>query len=313
LGELAALAAAFLWSTTSAMLAGLVIRIPAALLSFVRLTLAVPAFALILLVTGGFENIVDAGWRTAVLMACSGALGYGVGDSLYIYSLGKVGLPRSFPVAQAGFTLLTFLGSVILLDEPVTWVVAAGSVFVLAGVYLVVTSRRLPVPVPEAVGALQPGPVRGGAPVEGSGLSVAALSGWFALAGTSVAWAGATLLLRAESGPLDAYEVGALRVPAAVLVLGAFVGFGLGRQAFTPFRNRRRLAAVCGASWLGSVVGGSLYIFSVQEAGAARAAVLSATAPLLAMPLAIFVLKDRPTRRVVVGTVVSIVGIALVV
>jgi drug/metabolite transporter (DMT)-like permease len=64
---------------------------------------------------------------------------------------------------------------------------------------------------------------------------------------------------------------------------------------------------------LGMGLGGLLYIAAVQDAGAGKAAILSATSPLFALPLAMLFLAERVTPRLMAGTLVSIVGISLVV
>ncbi|MCA1670303.1 MAG: DMT family transporter [Thermomicrobia bacterium] len=51
----------------------------------------------------------------------------------------------------------------------------------------------------------------------------------------------------------------------------------------------------------------------MKIAGAGRTAVLGATAPLFALPLSMLVLGERPGLRAVMGTLLTVVGIALVV
>ena len=50
---------------------------------------------------------------------------------------------------------------------------------------------------------------------------------------------------------------------------------------------------------------------ALDLAGAARAATLSSTSPLFAAPAAVVFLGERLTPRIVVGTVLAVVGIAL--
>lgn len=321
MGELAALVAAFLWSATSTLLAGLVLRVPAPVLSFVRLTVAIPMYLLLIFATGAWRDIGEDNWRTIVSMLGSGMIGFGIGDSLYILGLGRVGISKTFPVSMALFTLLTFLGAAILLGEEIGLNVAAGAALILAGCYLIVTGgrgkRAAPVEaVAPAAGAGTP-VLAGAAPVSGlrgfATLSLPAYTGWTAVILSAFFWAGATLWLTAGSGNLDALAAGSLRVPAGALALGAFVGSVFGFRSLEVFKSRRRLASVLAAGWLGTAIGGALYIYSVQEAGAAKAAILSATSPLLALPLAFLFLGERPGRRVLAGTVVSVLGVVLVV
>ena len=56
-----------------------------------------------------------------------------------------------------------------------------------------------------------------------------------------------------------------------------------------------------------------LFLLSVYEAGAARAATLSSTSPLFGVPLAVFVLKEQVTWRLLAGVGVTLVGVWLIV
>jgi drug/metabolite transporter (DMT)-like permease len=319
MGELAALLAAFLWSGTSTLLAGLVVRVPAPVLSFARLTVAIPMYVVLLLATGTWEEIADASWQTIVSMLGSGMLGFGIGDSLYIVGLGRVGIAKTFPVSMALFTLLTFLGAGLLLDEDIGWNVAGGAALILAGCYFIVVGGRSErAPRPEPVTVSEAPVLAGGAPTDVSRrrlalVSLPAYTGWVAVVVSAAFWAAATLWLTAGSGDLGALAAGSLRVPAGAFALGVFVGSVYGFRSLEVFKDRRRLTAVIAAGWLGSAIGGALYIYSVQEAGAAKAAILSATSPLLALPLAFMFLGERPTRRVLAGTLITVAGVVLVV
>jgi drug/metabolite transporter (DMT)-like permease len=77
--------------------------------------------------------------------------------------------------------------------------------------------------------------------------------------------------------------------------------------------DRQQLAIIAVAGIVGTALGSLCYVYAVVEVGAARAAVLSATSPLMALPLAVLFLKERITARVAVGTVACVAGIALVV
>ena len=59
--------------------------------------------------------------------------------------------------------------------------------------------------------------------------------------------------------------------------------------------------------------GSLLYVYALLEAGAARSAVLSASSPLFAIPLAVLFLGEALTSRVLAGTVFCALGIVFVV
>jgi drug/metabolite transporter (DMT)-like permease len=76
--------------------------------------------------------------------------------------------------------------------------------------------------------------------------------------------------------------------------------------------DRRTLCLLCLAGLLGWGVGGTLYTLAIQLTGPSMTAIISSTAPLFAVPLSYIFLKERPTRHTLIGTVISVIGIALV-
>ena len=90
------------------------------------------------------------------------------------------------------------------------------------------------------------------------------------------------------------------------------VAWSAGQALWPASYGRRSLATMTAAGVLGTGAGSLLWVVGVQHAGAARTAILSSTAPLFALPLAAVFLHERITRRVAVGTVLSIAGIWLV-
>jgi drug/metabolite transporter (DMT)-like permease len=130
--------------------------------------------------------------------------------------------------------------------------------------------------------------------------------------GVSLAWAAATILLAYAGENVGAIGLWAIRTPvgAAGLLLFAVATRrpALGRL----FADRTTLLVILGAGVIGTAVGSLCYVYSVVEIGAGRAAVLSATSPLMALPLALIFLKERINVRVAAGTAACVMGIVLV-
>jgi drug/metabolite transporter (DMT)-like permease len=85
------------------------------------------------------------------------------------------------------------------------------------------------------------------------------------------------------------------------------------RELRAPFRERGHILGIAAAGLAGTAFGSLMYVYAVVTAGAARTAVLSATSPLLALPLSMVFLGERFTRRIGAGTVLCVAGIVLVV
>jgi len=311
MGELAALLAAFTWSATSVALTSLSARTSPVVLSGLRLGFGALAMPPILWASGESSTIADAPLATIVQVVASGALGYGLGDTLYILALNRLGMQRTFPVSMALYIGLTVIFGVLLLDEPFSWGLPAGALLIGAGISLIVIPAAAPDRVPPpAVAAPDPAPVLvRSAPVS----APPGPAGYALLGGVGITWAAATLWLAAASGDLGAIAAGTIRTPAGAVAL---LGFALAFQRpalAAPLRDPRRLGAIALAGLVGTTIGSLLYVYAVVTAGAARTAILSSTSPLLALPLSIAFLGERLTRRILAGTLLCVAGIVLVV
>ena len=72
------------------------------------------------------------------------------------------------------------------------------------------------------------------------------------------------------------------------------------------------IAVVAMAGILGTGVGSVLFIYAVQDIGAAKTAFLTTSAPVFALPMGVVLLSEKLTRRELAGTLATIAGIWLV-
>ncbi|MGB4863796.1 MAG: DMT family transporter [Tepidiformaceae bacterium] len=312
-GQLAALAAAMIWACTSVALTSLSTRVSPVVLSGLRLAFGSVVVLAMLAVSGQASSLADASGASIAGVILSGFIGYGFGDTIYIVALKRVGMQRTFPITMALFITLTVIGGVVVLGEDFTWGLPAGALLIGAGVYLLVIpgkGKRLtatpPVPAEPAMATMAE--IRAPAafpPPDALGYGM--------LLAVGVLWAAASLWLADSGKGLEAIAAGAIRTPAGATAL---IGFAMATQRHNlvaPFLNRNHLWAILGAGMIGTGFGSLLYVYSVLEAGAAQAAVLSATSPLMALPLSIVFLGEKLTRRIGAGTVICVLGIVVVV
>ncbi len=301
------------WSATSVALTSLSARTSPVVLSALRLGSATLLLPFILWASGQAGDLADAPAWTLLQVIGSGFVGYGIGDTIYILALKRLGMQRTFPVTMALFISMTVAGGVILLDEPLTWGLPAGAALIGMGIYPIVipgkgANRGVPqvVPADSAVATLVETP-------EGTAFAAPGWGGYALLVLVGVFWAAATLWLASAKGDLGAIAAGSVRTPAGAVALLAFAATMQPRELKAPFRNRNHILGIVAAGIVGTAFGSLMYVYAVVTAGAARTAVLSATSPLLALPLSMVFLGERFTRRIGVGTVCCVVGILLVV
>lgn len=215
---------------------------------------------------------------------------------------------------MALYISMTVVGGVLLLGEPFSWGLPVGAALIGAGIMLIVVpgsrepEQPLPVvpPVEPALAAFDDLPHdAGGAPHPLLGYGLLVLVGIF--------WAAATLWLAAARGDLEPIAAGAIRAPAGGLSLLAFAVATRRPALRDAFARRGTILGIVAAGLVGTGFGSLMYVYGVSEAGAARTAVLSATAPLMGLPLSILFLRERFTRRVALGTCLCVAGIIFVV
>ncbi len=265
-------------------------------MSGLRLASASVVIGALVLATGAVRHFDDVEPFRLAAVAGSGVLAYAIGDTWYMRVLGRVGMSRAFPASMALFIALTVAGGVVLLEEPFTIGLPLGGAAIALGIWLLAS---------EGDGA---GRGRSGAE-EGPRRSWAAFA---ELAGVAATWTSATLILAWGQRGLNALEVGVLRTPTAALAVLAVAGIAA-REGLVLLRSERGVLLGIGAAGaLGTAGGTLLYIYAVAEAGAARTAVLSATSPVMALPIALVALREPITARRLGGTVACVVGILLV-
>ncbi len=295
MGELAALASAVGWAGTSTALARLGSRYDAPVLSALRLLAATPLLIVFLLMDGGFStlNVADAP-APVLAMVVSGLIGYGIGDTAYIRALGSVGIQRMAPTTTALWVAMSAVGGILLLGEPFNWNLVFGGVLVVAGCTLVVLRAVEPFAELERPRATTTEAV-------------------IAVTMVAAAWTAATLLLAAGREDLSTAAAGAIRIPTGGLAIAGVMLTATRGAVLRRLPSGRDLVLISVVGILGTGIGSWLYIYALAEAGTAKTVVLNSTSPLMAIPLSMLFLGERPTRRIALGTLLCVSGTLLVI
>lgn len=292
IGEAAGLACAAAWAVISLVMRS-VARDAAPMVVNGFRCLVASLVLLLIVVLGGrlaaFETL--AGGKVFAIVV-SGLMGQALGDALFVSAAAKIGAARTLPIS-ASSPLLTVMLAALLLGEVITSTGIAGTFLVLGGVFLLAFPYGTLRHAKDLV-----------APADATGVLFA-----FAAAGC---WAVSTIILREALVGVDLLAANLVRLTTAWIILlglhrarlhGAAPGLGL---------SRRALGVMVAAGVL-SAFSSLMYLTSVAYAGAAKASVLNATSPLFGLPLSLIFLKERITRRIVVGTLLTVIGIWLVV
>jgi drug/metabolite transporter (DMT)-like permease len=284
-GALCAALSALAWAVIGLLVRSLSATFNSLALNAIRSLLGGALILLWVLAVDGLGGIFSMSARAFWLLSISMLLAVGVGDTVFFESTRGLGLARAMTLAMT-YPLIAALLAVAALGEPLSLHVAVGSLLTLAGVVMTV--------------GLGPGETAARDSVR-LGVAAALLA--------AVAWAVSVVMLKPSLQEVDAIRAQAVRLPLAGVLLGA-----------TPWTWRIRVppdGRASGLAWrlgaLGALtaVSSVSFVAGVQYAGVAVATVLSSIAPIFAIPLGVLFLGERPTSRTVAGTIVTILGIAV--
>jgi drug/metabolite transporter (DMT)-like permease len=118
--------------------------------------------------------------------------------------------------------------------------------------------------------------------------------------------------LKPATAGMHSVVANSVRQPLGLLML---MGLNLagGRWRDLARLDRKSWGVILVASLVGTGLGTLFFVMAIQMIGSGRTAVLTSTTPLMAIPFSLLWLQERPTRWTLGGTLLTTVGIALVV
>jgi drug/metabolite transporter (DMT)-like permease len=290
-GEFTALFSALLWAVASVLMALGSKRVHVLPMNLVRCVVSSSFFWALLPFYGGLDALRAVPPSAWLWLVVSVLLLLVVGDTLYFRSLDLAGVSWAMPVAGIN-PLWAILLATLFVDEPLTWGLLMGALLVVAGVTLL--SR------PEIHSSngqtIEPAARR-------KGLLLALL--------VSLLWAAGQVALKPATAGMHSVVANSIRQPLAMLILLA-INLRTGHWRDLRRLDRRSWTLILLASFVGTALGTLFFVMAIQSIGAGRTAVITSTAPLLAIPFSMFWLRERPTRWTVAGTFFTTVGIVLV-
>ncbi len=290
IGELSGLGCAAIWAAVSTVMRSLSDKLSPVVVNGLRCAFAAATLALLILALGRQEVLASVPLAGAAAIVASGLLGQAIGDGLFIASMKLIGASRALPVSSTQ-PLLTLGLAILFLGERVTWMGFAGTLLVILGIYLLAFPYS---PLTRTGDLLKTADRRGLL------LSLAA----------AACWAVSTIVLRHALDSVDIMAANFLRmITASLCLLGLEAFLSRGRL---PSGLSRRSLVMTGLAGCVSALSSLMYTTSVYYAGAAKASILSSTAPLFGLPLSLFFLHERITGRIVAGTLITVGGIWLV-
>jgi drug/metabolite transporter (DMT)-like permease len=288
--ELAALGTATCWATTGLIASDAIRALGAFHFNLIRQVFVTLILACVVLATGAGGL---PGWEGVALLALSGVVGILLGDTLNFAAVGRLGPRRAGAIFALNAPMAAVLGWA-LLGERLGGQAWAGIAITVAGVALAILGRP-------ASGAHRLEQVWGG-------LRVGALFGL----GAALGQATGTLIARPYmAGGLDPYLGSLIRVGASGLAMGV-----LATLPFAPSRpvevSRKVLVLTGATALIGLLLGMTLFLYALQGSQTGIIATLSATSPVIILPLLWLRTGQRPSAKSWAGAALAVTGLALI-
>lgn len=306
-GIAAGLATAALWTITAVCFEAAARRIGSFAVNLLRLLIAAVFFVgLSLSRTGqlGPIGLSGAAWRD---LSLSGFIGFAVADLMLFRACVLIGA-RLAMLIYASVPTMTGIAAFAFLGERVSVAGMSGMAITTAGICLAIIGKR--------------GPSTGERAVTGAGILLAF--------GASAGQAAGLLLGKHGAGNMDAFSATEIRVlaglagfifiaglagqlPQLASVIRTAAGLHRPMEAGLVTTARAALLVLTLGSVLGPFLGVSLGLLSTQLLAAGIASTLMSLVPVLLIPVSALAFHERVTATEVIGTLVALVGVALLV
>lgn len=292
IAEFSALAAALCWS-----FGGLLATHPARALgavTFNRLRMILVFFMLAVmgLVTGGWWTLTLP--RSAVLMV-SAMIGIFIGDTCFYASLRRLG-PRRTGILFATNAPMTVIMGYFILGERLPAGTTLGCVLIMVGVLLAVffgTTTAQRHHFEEVRGPL----------VVGVGLGVFA----------ALCQATSVIIVRPVlASGVDAVAASALRVGTAAVALSGTLLLQTGAVRPQVELTGRLLGQVALSGLVGMALGMTFLLYALAHGPAGLVSTLSATSPILIIPVLWVATRERPAAGAWFGALLAVIGVAFI-
>lgn len=290
LGEIAALLTAFCWSFTALSFEAAGKRIGSLNVNFLRLSLAFIFLSL-------FNGIVsrqffpkDVSAHAWLWLSVSGLTGFVIGDFFLFKAYVVVGARISMLIMSLVPPITALIGW-LFLDETMNFKEIVAMIMTISGVALVVLERNT-----------DNGALKFSHP----------LSGILFAFGGAVGQAIGLIFSKYGMGNYNAFVATQIRVITGVIGFGIILII-LKRmpQLAQAVRNRPAMKYTTIGAFFGPFLGVSLSLLAVQHTATGIASTIMAIVPVLIIPLAILIKKERTTLKEIVGAAIAVGGVSI--
>lgn len=291
LGITMALLASFSWALAAVFYRKALTRITNPLVTnFLRTPLAIIVLLIISVCMGSYNLLITSLSQldVALSLLIATIVMNIIGDTLYLVSIRNVGVSVAYPVSYS-YPILVAILALIFLREEIYPTLIIGTIIALTGVWLI--SQNI---------SEESENIR----------EYSFVLGIIAALGAATSWSIGIILFRVLVGSINTVIVGIIKL-LFLLILSSPAVLTNVNYIKNEVNNRILLFALVGGLF-GVGVGDWFFYISLYNLGAAIAAALTTSSPLLSLILAFLILHEKITKKRFVGTILIILGVILI-
>ncbi|MBT3382278.1 MAG: DMT family transporter [Prolixibacteraceae bacterium] len=295
-GEIAAILTAVFWTVTSLAFESAGKKVGSLAVNLIRLVMAFFFLGIFTLIARGVFFPTDATLFQWKWLALSGLVGFVIGDLLLFQAFVVIGARISMLMMALTPPFTAFI-SWLILGEVLTQMNLLGMVVTLTGIILVILKREKT----EKNGEIRK-KIKSNYSVPGILLAL----------GGALGQATGLVLSKKGMGDYDAFSASQIRVLTGIVGF-AILFFFMNRwpRVWAALKHRPAMKRISLGAFFGPFLGVSFSLLAVQNTKTGIAATLMAIVPVLIIPPAVILFKEKLNWKEILGAVITVGGVAL--
>jgi drug/metabolite transporter (DMT)-like permease len=289
-GEVAALMVAFFWSITALSFETASKKVGSLPVNIIRLVIGLAFLSVMNWMSRGLLLPTDASLHNWIWLSVSGLIGFVIGDFLLFKSFTVIGAWLAMLIMTLAPPMAAVFGW-LLLDERLSMMSLAGMVITLAGIVVVIFR-------PEG----KNGNVAVSKPIAGL---------LFAFGG-ALGQALGIVFSKYGMQQYSPFAATQIRIIAGIIGFIVFITLiGKWVSVRSALMDRKAMIPTTIGSFFGPFLGVSFSLLAIQHTSTGVASTIMALVPIFVIPPSILLFKHKITAREILGTIISLCGVAL--
>lgn len=289
-GEIAAFATAICWTVTAVAFETAGRRVGSLSVNLIRLVIAFFLLSIFTFFTRGMFLPFDATATMWLWLILSGLIGFVLGDLFLFQAYVEVGSRISMLIMSMAPPITALLGFFIL-GERISLMNLLGMAVTIGGIALVILVKNT-----------------GESKVEVSKPLKGLIYAFIGALGQALG----LILSKFGMGSYSPFAATQIRIIAGiigfVIVVTLRQGWG---SLMDSLKDQKAMAAISIGAAFGPFIGVSLSLLAIQHTTTGIASTIMSITPVLIIPAAIFMFKEKVTQKEILGAVITVIGVSL--